>query len=151
MSAQTSIEWTDSPRKRLGPYKIPARDGDKQQAVHSVNLEVRSGRRPHPNFIPCVACGHVWTKGEMEHEYHHHRGYGADHHLDVISLCNSCHSKANRFRTHCPHGHEYTKENTGEWPSGGKYCRECQRIRKRKVRTAEWWRNWRAKRRERAN
>lgn len=35
-------------------------------------------------------------------------------------------------RTHCPHGHEYTPENTGHYKKAGtRYCRECGRIRGR--------------------
>jgi hypothetical protein len=38
----------------------------------------------------------------------------------------------NSHKTHCPHGHAYTAENTYNMPSGGRSCRECQRIRRRK-------------------
>jgi len=30
-------------------------------------------------------------------------------------------------RTHCPHGHEYTSENTRIHPNGGRDCRACNR------------------------
>jgi hypothetical protein len=35
---------------------------------------------------------------------------------------------ANRDKTHCPHGHEYTPENTIQWPGdkGRRRCRTCQ-------------------------
>ena len=33
--------------------------------------------------------------------------------------------------THCPHGHEYTAENTRVSRSGGRVCRTCDRARKR--------------------
>ena len=33
--------------------------------------------------------------------------------------------------THCPHGHEYTDDNTYVHPGTGKrFCRECQRLRR---------------------
>ena len=32
-------------------------------------------------------------------------------------------------RTHCPHGHEYTKENTAIYDDGLRRCRTCMRIR----------------------
>lgn len=31
---------------------------------------------------------------------------------------------ANRYRTHCPQGHEYTQENTKRW-NGSRFCRAC--------------------------
>lgn len=34
----------------------------------------------------------------------------------------------NANKTHCPHGHEYTDENTWRSKNGGRYCRECARV-----------------------
>ncbi len=34
----------------------------------------------------------------------------------------------NANKTHCPHGHEYTEENT-HWYRGGRKCRACDRIK----------------------
>lgn len=34
-----------------------------------------------------------------------------------------------REKTHCPQGHEYSKENTFVYPNGHRSCRECKRIR----------------------
>lgn len=36
-----------------------------------------------------------------------------------------------RAKTHCPHGHPYSRENTFVRPNGGRFCRECGRIRMR--------------------
>lgn len=76
---------------RPGPAPQPARDGDKLQARQRINVEVRTGRRPHPNRLSCTDCGHVWRKGERRHEYDHHKGYAAAHHLDVEAVCTVCH------------------------------------------------------------
>jgi hypothetical protein len=76
---------------RPGPAPKPPRDGDKEQARQRVNVEVRTGRRPHPNALPCTDCGHVWSTGERRHEYDHHHGYAAAHHYDVESVCTVCH------------------------------------------------------------
>lgn len=78
---------------RPGPAPHPARDGDKRQARQRINVEVRTGRRPHPNTQPCTDCGHVWTEGERRHEYDHHQGYDAAHHLDVQPVCTTCHHR----------------------------------------------------------
>lgn len=76
---------------RPGPAPRPPRDGDRKQARQRVNVEVRTGRRPHPNTLPCVDCGHVWHEGDKRHEYDHYLGYAAEHHLDVEPVCTVCH------------------------------------------------------------
>jgi hypothetical protein len=35
----------------------------------------------------------------------------------------------NSNKTHCPHGHEYTKENTYLSKSGSRHCRQCHKLR----------------------
>jgi len=76
-----------------GPAPNPPRDGDKKQARQRINVEVRTGHRPHPNTIACVDCGHEWKAGERRHEYDHHKGYAPEHHLDVEPVCTVCHRK----------------------------------------------------------
>lgn len=76
---------------RPGPAPKPPRDGDKEQARQRINVEVRMGRRPHPNTLPCADCGHVWEPGARRHEYDHHLGYAAAHHYDVEPVCTVCH------------------------------------------------------------
>lgn len=75
----------------FGPAPNPPRDGDRKQARQRVNVLVRTGKIPHPNSLPCVDCGHVWCEEERRHEYDHHLGYGAEHHLDVEAVCTTCH------------------------------------------------------------
>jgi hypothetical protein len=70
---------------------MTARDDDRAQARQRVNVEVRSGRRDHPNTLPCTDCGHQWRTGERRHEYDHHLGYAAANHLDVEPVCTTCH------------------------------------------------------------
>ena len=77
---------------RPGPAPSAARDGDRKQARQRINVEVRTGRRPHPNTLPCADCGHVWAEGERRHEYDHHKGYAPEHHLDVEAVCTRCHA-----------------------------------------------------------
>ncbi len=81
------------PAQRHGPLPSPARDGDKRQARRRINVEVRTGRRPHPNTLPCTDCQHVWAPGERRHEYDHAKGYGAAFHLFVEPVCTRCQSK----------------------------------------------------------
>jgi hypothetical protein len=137
---------------RSGPAPRPPRDGDRKQARQRVNVEVRTGYRPHPNNLPCADCGHIWQPGERRHEYDHHLGYDAEHHLDVEPVCTICHSardNAKAGRTHCKHGHEFTEENTHLNSNGTRVCRECMRARERNrpPRGSEYWARVNAKRR----
>lgn len=133
---------------RPGPAALPPRDGDKEQARQRINVEVRTGRRPHPNSLPCTDCGHVWFKGERRHEYDHHLGYAPEHHLDVEPVCTTCHharDDAKAQQTHCAHGHEFTPENTIRKSNGCRQCRACKQAYDRGRRDAAWWREYRKK------
>lgn len=74
---------------RPGPAPKPARSGDRRQARQRINVEVKRGVRPNPNDLPCVDCGH--RGADRRHEYDHHLGYDAEHHLDVQPVCTTCH------------------------------------------------------------
>lgn len=83
---------------RPGPVPRPGRDGDHEQARSRVNHLVAGGVLPRPNALPCTDCGHRWTPGERRHEYDHHRGYAARHHLDVVPVCTTCHARREKER-----------------------------------------------------
>lgn len=120
---------------RSGPAPEPPRDDDKVQARQRVNVEVREGRRPHPNTLPCADCGHVWAPGERRHEYDHHLGYAPENHLNVISVCTTCHARRDGRSgwDACLAGHPFTPENTAfrARPGGGRVCIACRRLRDR--------------------
>ncbi|MDQ2787974.1 MAG: hypothetical protein M3Y58_23590 [Chloroflexota bacterium] len=63
----------------------------------------------------CVNPAHLFT------------GTAADNVADMIAKGNFRRSFARP--THCPHGHEYTPENTYVAPSGSRMCRICRRTR----------------------
>lgn len=44
---------------------------------------------------------------------------------------------ANAEKTHCPHGHEYTEDNTIRERMGGRRCKTCHRNRNRALRIAK--------------
>lgn len=139
---------------RPGPEPHPPRDGDKVQARQRINVEVRTGRRAHPDSLPCVDCGH--TGNDRRHEYDHHFGYAAEHHYDVEPVCSKCHHARDDARvsqTHCIHGHEFTTENTIIKKNGCRQCRECRREkdRNRKNRDAAYWRQYRINRKIKSN
>lgn len=149
MSEKTEISWTDVRLARSGPPPLAARDGDKVQARQRIAVEVRTGRRAHPNTLACVDCGHVWKRGERRHEYDHHLGYAADHHGHVQPVCTTCHHTRDNLKkrqTHCQRGHAFTPENTMIKPNGCRLCRQCRRDRERGRRDAAYWRNYRGSR-----
>lgn len=150
MSENSAIEWTDR-KRRYGPLPHLPRNGDKKQARQCVNVEVRTGHRPHPNTLPCVDCGHVYMSGERRHEYDHHKGYAAEHHLDVEPVCTLCHVKrdsARAAKTHYIHGHEFTAANTYIASNGTRHCKSCAQARQktRLPRGSEFWTKVNAKR-----
>lgn len=143
------------PPLHSGPRPNPPRSGDKQQARQRINVEVRTGRRPRANALPCVDCGHIWSPGERRHEYDHYLGYDAEHHYHVQAVCTVCHSKRDNkktMQTSCVNGHAFTPDNTGFKPNGTRFCRECRRDfdRNRRGRDAQYWRDYRANRKARS-
>lgn len=134
---------------RPGPAPNAPRDGDKVQARQRINVEVRNGTRPHPNTLPCVDCGHVHRLGERRHEYDHHLGYAAAHHLDVEPVCTTCHAKrdsAKKMATHCVRGHAFTPTNTYVKTNGTRACIECRRAHDRGRHDAAYWKAYRERR-----
>lgn len=136
-----------------GPAPLAPRDGDKLQARHRINVEVAAGRRAHPNSLPCADCGHIWIEGERRHEYDHHLGYAAEHHLAVEPVCTLCHHKRDNPRasqTACAKGHEFTPENTFHPKEGGRACRQCRRDYDRtRTRPPGYWKTVNDRRRQR--
>lgn len=61
--------------------------------------------------------------------------------MTELWVCPTCggtgrvvHEPANREKTHCPKGHEYTPENTYVNPKGWRLCRMCRRLDKERRR-----------------
>ena len=130
---------------RPGPAPKPPRDGDRKQARQRINVEVRTGRRAHPNSLPCEDCGHVHTPGCRRHEYDHFKGYAPEHHYEVQVVCTLCHARRDSKRksqTHCVNGHEFTTENTRIAKNGTRHCLACARghEKRRAPRGKEYWR-----------
>jgi len=137
---------------RPGPAPNPPRDGDKAQARLRINVEVRTGRRPRANALPCVHCGHLWIPGDRRHEYHHYKGYGANNHYAVEVACTTCHAKmdsAKKKQTKCYLGHAFTDDNIIRNANGTRKCRKCRRKYDRDRRDTAWWREYRKRRKQR--
>lgn len=90
-----------SQRKHMSTQKFResqkrARDKDNQlgksPARYAIKRAIIEGRIPPAKTLKCDHC-----QGQAK-EYHHHRGYTAEFHLDVIPLCVGCHKKADRLQ-----------------------------------------------------
>lgn len=135
-----------------GPAPKQPVPGNKQQARQRINVEVRTGYRPHPNSMPCADCGHIWAPGERRHEYDHHKGYDSDNHMNVEPVCTTCHAARDSHRkhqTHCMRGHEFSTENTWVAANGTRKCKACmkERQKNRPPRGSEYWKKTNFKRR----
>jgi len=76
-------------------------DPVKRRARDRVHNEVRLGRFPRADDLPCIDCGHEVGRDSDDgrrHEYDHHHGYDDEHALDVIVLCTPCHGARERAR-----------------------------------------------------
>lgn len=133
-------------RSKKGSFFAPTRDGDRIQARSRVNQAVNSGLIPDPNDLPCTDCGHVFGD-DMDHEYDHYMGYGAANQLDVQPVCTRCHGKREMGRRKtCKHGHDLSLSKIDK--NGHRPCIVCRREKDRKRRSADYWREWRAKQKE---
>jgi len=136
------------PPARYGPAPTPGRDGDKLQARHRVNRAVAAGELPAADSLPCTDCGHLGD--DRRHEYDHHNGYAAAHHLDVEPVCSRCHHRRDNPKlrqTHCRRGHEFTPENTYHPKDGGRGCKACRReFDRKRIRPPGYWKAVNAKR-----
>jgi hypothetical protein len=59
----------------------------KRRAHDAVRRRVASGAWPAARDVRCADCG-GWAGA-----YHHTKGYGPAHHLDVVALCGRCHTR----------------------------------------------------------
>ena len=74
------------------------RDPVKERARHLVNRDVRRGRLPRANDVPCTDCGAVWKPDVDRHEYDHFRGYEGAAALQAEVVCAACHRRRERGR-----------------------------------------------------
>ena len=108
--------WTwGTDREGYGQVHVPG-DNNKLQYTHRVAYEWVNG--PVPYGL------------EVDHLCRVHACYNP-HHLEAVThsvnISRGAHSIVNASKTHCPHGHEYTAENTYINPKGHRACRECRR------------------------
>ncbi len=60
------------------------------------------------------------------------RACGRPDHMESVTHRENVRRSEPAQRTHCPHGHQYTPENTYIQPKGSRACRTCRRTHRRK-------------------
>lgn len=101
-----------------GPWLI---DDDLASRARGHFAETAAARDERPTACTVVGCDQtVAVRGMCRMHYKRWGRHGSTDRLDGAD-----HQRA---KTHCPHGHEYTPENTIVFPSDGRRrCRTCRR------------------------
>lgn len=87
----------------------------------------RGGQLGH-RFAYEVANGAIPGDLQIDHLCRQRCCVNPDHLEAVTQKENMRRGLKGALTTHCPHGHEYTPENTTDNGRGGRVCRECKRI-----------------------
>lgn len=64
--------------------KYRAKNADKIKARSAVAHAITAGKLPKASSLQCKC-------GRQADEYHHHKGYAEEFHLDVVPMCAQCH------------------------------------------------------------
>lgn len=112
------------------------------QLTHRISYELHKG--PIPEGLQVDHICHKPEECTKGFRCKHRRCLNPDHLEAVPGIVNIRRGLGNRNalaaiaarppRTHCPHGHEFTAENTYNF-RGARCCKTCRRIA-----TAKWWR-----------
>lgn len=125
--------WTASTRYGYGTFN----DGSGTVAAHRFAYQLVVGPIPNGLQLDHLCHTDAVARGECEggDSCQHRRCVNPSHLEPVTGLDNSRRGNAGEFwamKTHCPHGHPYSDENTYH-NKGRRFCRTCNRVR-RKVR-----------------
>lgn len=102
---------------------VELRDSNHQRHsyyVHRLVLEAFIG--PRPEGLECCHANDIGTDNRLENLRWDTRSANL-----FDAAANGCHPQGSKRK--CPHGHEYTPENTYITKVGGRACRACNRAR----------------------
>lgn len=124
------LVWTG--RLGRGGYGRFARDDGSTIAAHRFVWEVVM-RQPIPEGMQVDHLCHTLAveAGTCEGGECRHRKCCNPKHLELVTASENTKRQdhAERRKTHCPRGHEYTDENTYRRKEGRRVCRTCERER----------------------
>jgi hypothetical protein len=95
-NARSKELYIPRPKPLHRPCYAP--DGNRRSAYVRIYNRIQSGDIPHPNYLPCCDCGHIWKKSDKRHEYDHYAGYSKENALKVEAVCTKCHHKRGQER-----------------------------------------------------
>ena len=114
--------WNGSGR---GPYYGKFAIKKNSFMAHRVSYELFKGKIPDGLEIDHVCRNRICVNPDhlepVTRKENHARSIAAGAHSSLVG----------KNKTHCPHGHEYTRENTYIDQSGWRECRACNRDRAR--------------------
>ncbi|CAH0232356.1 hypothetical protein SRABI26_02681 [Arthrobacter sp. Bi26] len=105
---------------RVGLYRGSQRT---PKAVHILVMEATEG--------PCPAGMEVLHGNGLKSDNRRaNLRYGTRSENNLDAVAHGSHHSAKK--THCPQGHEYSPDNTYRKPAGGRDCRRCRAVSRRK-------------------
>jgi hypothetical protein len=123
------IIWTGSTSDGYGVLYI----NDVGRVAHRLLYEILVG--PVPDGLELDHTCHTEALDCPGGQCIHRRCINPNHMEAVTPAINKLRGRspiaANAFKTHCPHGHEYSEENTYRKANGQRICRECRRVQSR--------------------
>lgn len=108
--------WMGSKRKGYGRFKL----NGKSETAHRISYEMFKGDIPKNHIID-----HLCKNPNCVNPVH----------LEVVTQKENVrrgNASKSQNLSHCPHGHEYTIDNTYTFPDGRKRCRQCHNNERRK-------------------